>query len=388
MIGTNIYKQPIKKTLNFHHQRDYETGTVKKGMIFNYESIDEHQTFEGNIIGDENELNALLDYFKEEPIVHIGRSRNAQYGRVRFEIISKKPEEFTSEIDGLTSGNGDVSLTLLSNTILYNQHGYPAAEVKVLEKTLQENLGDGVTVKKAFIRTDEVENFVSVWRLRRPAEVCFSAGSCFLLNGIMESRRQILLEMQKNGIGERRGEGFGRIVFGWQSKDKKPLKMNPLEKIRVPEPTIPIPEETKKIIQIITKDLIRKQVEIMALLDAKEFERLPSKSCIGRLEAMVKTMDQTKFLKTLPKLRKPVQDSLERCVNKEETLFYFLKNKVITVREVFSQAGFLQGIKQLCQKINYTPETDAALDAELYRTYFLTFFSSMRKTKNKEGANG
>ena len=217
ILGADIYQQPIQKTLNFHHQRDYETGTVKKGMIFNYESIDAHQTFEGHILGDGNELNKLLDYFKEEPVVRIGRSKNAQYGRVRFIMVSRSPEEFTPEIDGLKPGCRAVSLTLLSNTILYNEYGYSTVEVRELEKLFQKELGDGVTIKKPFVRTDEVENFVSVWRLRRPAEVCFSAGSCFLLNGITNEHQQKLLEIQKNGIGERRGEGFGRVVFGWQS---------------------------------------------------------------------------------------------------------------------------------------------------------------------------
>ncbi len=118
ILGADIYQQPIKKTLNFHHQRDYETGTVKKGMIFNYESIDAHQTFEGHILGDGNELNKLLDYFREEPVVRIGRSKNAQYGRVRFVITSQSPDAFASEIDGLKPGSGAVSLTMLSNAIL------------------------------------------------------------------------------------------------------------------------------------------------------------------------------------------------------------------------------------------------------------------------------
>ena len=386
ILGADVYKQPIQKTLNFHHQRDYETGTVKKGMIFNCESIDAHQTFEGHILGDGNELNKLLDYFKEEPVVRIGRSKNAQYGRVMFVFTSQSPEEFASEIDGLKPGSGAVSLTLLSNAILYNEYGYSTADVRELEKLLRKDLGNGVTIRKSFVRTDEVENFVSVWRLRRPVEVCFSAGSCFLLNGITKEHQQKLLEMQKNGIGERRGEGFGRVAFGWQSDDNERFTKRQPESVRIQQPTNPIPEETKKIVRFITRDLIRKEVEIRALNDVKEFERLPSKSCIGRLESMVKDQDRTKFLESLAELKKPAKDSLERCMNKEETLFDFLNNKPITVGEVFKQAEFPHEIKMLCERIGFTDET---LNAELYRNYFLTFFSSMRKKiKQGEGIDG
>lgn len=385
---SSICKQPIQKTLNFHHQRDYETGTVKKGIIFNYESIDAHQTFEGHILGDGNVLNKLLDYFREEPVVRIGRSKNAQYGRVRFAMVSKEPKEFTSEIDGLEQADGEASLTLLSNAILYNEYGYSTAEVRTLEKLLQNELGDGVTIKKSFVRTDEVENFVSVWRLRRPAEVCFSAGSCFLLSGITGTHQQKLLEIQKNGIGERRGEGFGRVAFGWQSDVHEKFTKRQPDTTSIQQPTPPIPEETKKIVRFIARDFIRKEVEIWALNDVKEFDRLPSKSCIGRLESMVKDQDRTKFLESLAELKKPARDALERCVNKEQTLWGFLEKKEVTVKEVFGQSGLPKEIKELCSIICFNPESDNSFNAELYRNYFLTFFSSMRKAKKKETING
>lgn len=386
ILGADIYKQPIQKTLNFHHQRDYETGTVKKGMIFNYESIDAHQTFEGHILGNGNELNKLLDYFKEEPVVRIGRSKNAQYGKVRFVMVSRSPEEFTSEIEGLEQSSEAVSLTLLSNTIQYNEYGYSTAGVRELEELLQQDLGNGVTINRAFVRTDEVENFVSVWRLRRPAEVCFSAGSCFLLNGITNEHHQKLLEIQEKGIGERRGEGFGRVAFGWQSDVYERFTKRQPDTTSIQQPTTPIPEETKKIVRLITRDHIRKEVEIKALTEANEFIRLPSKSCIGRLESMVKDQDRTKFLESLAELKKPAKDALERCVNKEQTLWDFLEKKEVTVKEVFGQSGLPQEIRGLCGKTGFSPEADNGLNAELYRTYFLTFFSSMRK-KIKQGEN-
>ncbi len=389
ILGADIYKQPIQKTLNFHHQRDYETGTVKKGMIFNYESIDAHQTFEGHILGNGNELNNLLDYFREEPVVRIGRSKNAQYGKVRFVMVSRSPEEFTPEIEGLEQVNGEASLTLLSSAILYNEYGYSTAEVRTLEKLLQNELGDGVTIKKSFVRTDEVENFVSVWRLRRPAEVCFSPGSCFLLSGITGAHQEKLPEIQKNGIGERRGEGFGRVAFGWQSDaHERFTKRQPEpDTISMQPPAIPIPEETTKIVRFIARDFIRKEVEIKALTEVSEFIRLPSKSCIGRLESMVKDQDRTKFLESLAELKKPAKDALERCVNKEQTLWGFLEKKGVTVKEVFGQSGLPQEIKELCSVIGFSPESDNGFNAELYRNYFLTFFSSMRKAKKKETLN-
>ena len=85
----SLYRQPVNKSLNFHHQRDPEKGTVKNGLIFNYESMDAHQTFEGNILGSCEALKEVLALFPNAQTAYIGRSRNAQYGKIRFEFISK-----------------------------------------------------------------------------------------------------------------------------------------------------------------------------------------------------------------------------------------------------------------------------------------------------------
>jgi len=58
--GNNLYKKEVKKSLNFHHARDREKGVSKEGYIFNYESIDENQTFEGYIIANDEVLKHFI----------------------------------------------------------------------------------------------------------------------------------------------------------------------------------------------------------------------------------------------------------------------------------------------------------------------------------------
>lgn len=396
--GDGLYRQPVKKSLNFHHQRNPETGTVKKGLIFNYESMDAHQTFEGNILGSCEGLQAILALFPNAQTAYIGRSRNAQYGKIRFEFVSQAPEDFIPETDGFTSKtlekaieNEEVSLTLLSNTIMYNDNGLSTTEVTEIEKLLTKELDAKVAVKKAFIKTDEVENFVSVWRLRKPSEVCFKAGSCFLLGGISPEHTKKLLELQRNGIGERRGEGFGRIVFGCQNSARNTFTMEETDKKRLEKPSYVVPHQTKEIIQTIVRDFIRRNVELSALRDATMSVRedrtdmgLPSKSLIGRLDAMVKMSDKNKFCGALEKdLRKTARDKLEGCKDSKgsQTLFEFLKNgggEKITVAEIFMQKDMAE-VQALCDTIGFHPEDDRNFEEVLYRNYFLAFFSEMRR---------
>lgn len=387
--GKLLYRQPIKKSLNFHHQRDSAKGTVKE--IFNYESIDACQTFEGDILGGEKDLlKQVMSLFNKNDEVYIGRSRNAQYGKVRFEFVSEEAEGFASEIEGLTVKSGPLSLTLLSNTIIHNENGFSTTEIPVLVEALKGKLGKGVTIKKAFVRTDEVENFVSVWRLRKPSEVCFMAGSCFLLEGVGDTSR--LNDLQKNGIGERRGEGLGRIAFGWQENyefDWKDIKEKDPER-----PTIAAPPRTQETVQTVARDFIRKKTELNALNKVKDFvhddqknKGLPTKSLIGRLEAMVITMDRSEFLTALKDLRDTAKKKLEGCKDKngKETLFGYLEREEIKAVEILRHSDMdMSDINKMCNEIGWTPESDIGFDDELYRTYFLSFFSEMRRILKKE----
>ena len=82
--------------------------------------------------------------------------------------------------------------------------------------------------------------------------------SCWVVSHLKKTK---LLELQKNGIGERRGEGFGRIVFGWQSecKSKDTYTLRKANKKKPEKPSGEIPEQTRDIVQTIVKDFISKK---------------------------------------------------------------------------------------------------------------------------------
>jgi CRISPR-associated protein Csx10 len=373
--GNSFYQQSVKKSLNFHHQRDSEKGVVKEGMIFNYESIGAGQTFEGNIYGSEEDLNKFISIFGNEDAIHLGRSRNAQYSMARFEIVSEKPEE----IQNAALHNGEVSLTLLSNAVIYNENGFSTTDISMLQKAL----GDGIAIKKAFIKTGDAEGFVSIWRLRRPSERCFLAGSCFLLE-VDEGARSRLEEFQREGIGERRAEGFGRVAFGIPHQGELTLREEDDRKLQ--KPSWQMPSLAKDIAITVAKDFIKRQVELEGLKSAEDFskrkELLPSKSLVSRLEAMVKNSGEMQ----IDKLRKTAKDQLEKCHNKNNTLYEFLTNTQPQglLNEVMKK-NRQQDITKLCDETGFSPEADQNFQKEIYRIYFIVFFSAMRKIIKKKG---
>ncbi len=370
MQGNSLYQQSVKKSLNFHHQRDSETGAVKE--IFNYESIDAGQTFEGSIYGSEEDLNKFISIFGSEDTIHLGRSRNAQYGMARLKIVSEKPEE----IQNAALESGEVSLTLLSNAVIYNENGFSTTDILMLQKAL----GDGIAIKKAFIKTGDTEGFVSIWRLRRPSERCFMAGSCFLLE-VNKDAVNRLKKLQKEGIGERRTEGFGRVEIGMQKQNELTLRKE--DDIKLQKPSYQMPSLAKDIAITVAKDFIKKQVELEGLKKATDFLKLPSKSLVSRLEAMIKDSSIQ-----LNNLRKTAKDQLEKCHNKDSTLYDFLSNTQSQnlLNEVMAK-NRQQDITKLCDESGFSPDADQNFQEEIYRIYFIAFFSAMRKIIKKKGGD-
>jgi CRISPR-associated protein Csx10 len=380
---SNLYKKEVKKSLNFHHARDREKGVSKEGYIFNYESIDENQTFEGYIIGNDEVLTQFIDFIKKlnKDVFYLGRSKNNQYGKVKFEIISSQPEEFLSEIKIEQGYLDNVIITLLSDTIIYNENGYSTTNLIDFENELKKHLGQEVKIKKAFIRQTDQEGFVSVWKLKTPSEVCFKAGSCFLLENLEDADIEKLKELQKTGIGMRTHEGFGRFVVGWQDESEFDV-VKVEDEIEITKPN-QIPDKVKELIKNIIKEKLKSELQIEAIEDAGDFTKdlkgLPSRSLLARLEGAVKEGKFRDLFKDDKddengKLKKSARDKLENCRKEDTTLYEFLRNFSLNLEDEIKNKLEL---KNLCDEIAYEPERE--FKSELEKIYLLTFLSTMRK---------
>ncbi|OQY09429.1 MAG: hypothetical protein B6I30_09835 [Desulfobacteraceae bacterium 4572_187] len=370
---TTIYLETVGTTLNFHHARDREKGTSKKGVIFNYESISPKQKFQGTISGSKEDLDRLLAICGKKWTAHLGRSRNAQYGKIDFEITETKPQPVSVETDM----EKEISLTLLSDTIILNENGFSTTDMESFEKYLRR-----AKVKTAFSKQGQVESFESMWKLNRPSETCFLAGSCFRLD-VSGCETGDLAELQNHGIGERIGEGFGRCVLGLQTEEHLSDRT---VKPDLHKPQWPMPHKAKDIITELVKASIKKAVELEAMEVAQSFRRLPSRSLCGKLEAMVKGRDERGFVEMVKALRKPAENQLRNSGNKKESLYDFLISKKVSVKDVFSRPTN-DGLAEICREANLDPGGDKVFEKELYQLYFCAFFLTMRKALKTQGDN-
>jgi CRISPR-associated protein Csx10 len=436
----DVFTKNVKKSINFHHARENRLrGHSEEGTIFNYESLDSGQTFAGRIIGNENELKRIKALFENQGKIRIGRSKNTQYGDAKLTWISSQPEKYDSEVQGFTPDqlNGDkFTLTFLSSAIIYNKYGFASTSISDLRRCLEEsiNLPTGsFEILKSFKRTEIVENFVGKWLLKKPSEDSIKAGSCFEIklnnpDQFNNDVKQSLLELQKTGIGERTGQGFGRFVINLQKMDKYELhkpenekKKKEERKGKIKKPNEEIPELTKEIIKNVILNSYNTRIEAKALKDCSGFlqnkERIPPNSLIGKIELMLRDSDSKDsdskdsdskdsdskdsdpfeiFMKKVESFPQLTRNKLDRCRNEDtkETLFYLIvptpnntTNKQTAYNskkeKIFTDLIIDNDVNEACNLISFYPDKDPDSKFKLYSHYWLTFLAKMRKEKKR-----
>ena len=429
---SKIFTKNVKKSINFHHARENRIrGHSEEGTIFNYESLDSGQIFVGRILGSETDLKEIKTLLENNGKIRIGRSKNTQYGEAKLTWISSEPEKYESEVQGFVPNelNSSFILTFLSPAIIYNNFGFASASINDLRRLLAKSLNlealnlasENIVIKKSFKRTEIIENFVGKWMLKKPSENSIKAGSCFEIEirvaddqfgKIKESLKESLLELQKAGIGERTGEGFGRFAIDLQKVNKYELNKPDEEetkseqKGKVKKPAGEIPELTKGIIKNVILNSYYTRIEAKALGDCSDFlyrkERVPSNSLIGRMELMLRDSKSSKeFMKKIDSFPQLTRNKLERCRNEEkkETLFYFVvpKPNISTDKEtayinkeaeVFNNLSIDADLAKACDLINFYPEKNPDSKFEFYSHYWLTFLAKMRKEKKRVKSQG
>lgn len=223
--GKIDFCQPVS-TLTIHTQRDPRRGRAHKGSgeIFRYEALAAGQCFQGVIlVDDEQDVATIHDLLKQLNHCWLGRSRSAGYGRVTVHTLQQHDawqEIAGSETDDLEA-NTHATMTLLSDTLLFTSSGQPvtALDNDMLAAMLGIPAEQIKRIDTAHTFTSSVHRggFNRAWQLPLPQNSMLAAGSviAFELKGSLDAQRVRQLEAQ--GVGARRAEGFGRVVFNWQN---------------------------------------------------------------------------------------------------------------------------------------------------------------------------
>lgn len=183
------------------------------GSPFRVRALSAGQVFEGYMeVRDAGIAEKILEIFKGD--VWIGADRYEGFGKCHVEFVEAVNGPAWLSDYGYTEqekpGN-HLYLLALSPFTMLDETGNPCGlDLKWIAKKL------GVSeVKAAFCSTSvsEYGGYNRVWECRQGALRMYDRGSIFHLTCSEAPKLSGLLELQKEGIGVRRAEGFGQILF-------------------------------------------------------------------------------------------------------------------------------------------------------------------------------
>ncbi len=371
---TSVFEPP--KQLAFHHRRDYGKGISKSGVVFTYEALAAGNEFCGYIVGKEEDLRLMQDLLEAQgDRLRLGRSKTAQYGKC--ELVESAIEELPkSQVKA-----EDKYLLLCSDTILYNEAGTSCVGKDRLAELL------GVNIEDAFMESGRYETAVSILKAKRPSEYTLKAGSIFKLEKLPENHQ----ELQLYGIGERRWEGFGELMF--VNVSEEPYSIIEERKQRVKEPSVVRPDIVSNICAATLRRLQIAELKRTAYYAAAKYSTNSlSNSLVSRLDSFVDTGD---FKVSLESLKKTARDKLgDVCARgqHDKSLLDFLNGIKDEVKDILEgcesdKLGDNKKLSDLKEEFKLTGINEQDALENYLHTFFLTLRRMIKQDKKQEANN-
>lgn len=363
IYGKKLHRTHPRVSFFFHNTRKHRalgrnTQDIDEGGIFYYEALEEDQTFNGLITGDEKLLVEIFRSFPHEFKASLGRSRSAQYGDVLIKL-----EAETENQDKKTDNNTKFLITCLSPLILLNENGMPEPTANYLIKTLESSLTlNNVNIENIAASFTFIEQYNSLWAAKSGKIPAFKEGSTFL---ITTENTQLPVEFS---LGLMQEQGFGRMKAEVYYDDGK-CKCFELETREINNENI-LDEPQKKIEQIKALPLLKNiqeeyekqknntDIQLKAIIDAaklhKDYKGKLKGHLISRLEIMLKNAPDENYINNWFKdINKQAMDTLKTV-------------------ELIDEDG------KFCFKI------DQSFSFQDSKLYWLTFLQTLRKYNKHE----
>ncbi len=291
-----------------HQQRDRVKGRPWKdraeqphGALFAYEYLEADQVFRGSIqiwpsaAADIGRIKELLG----AGAILVGRSRRAGYGgeaEVEFTGQAQREYENVSESISRDVAAGESFRALLVSACVGRHPTTGQIDPIALQHELRRRLGDAATVERTRWTFETVGGFNQKWRLELPQTPAVAAGAVLVLKATSAIPTATLRAIEHEGLGERRVEGFGRVLFLEHSEDHGAIR---LARVKDQGPAasggprqLGSPSEQNRhqihlLEQRIVMAAARAELDRVAALDlAAQADKRPTNSLLGRLRTL------------------------------------------------------------------------------------------------------
>lgn len=305
----------IDRRINIHHSRDRQKGraTAEDGEIFRYDAIDVGQTFQGVILCDREEDADIIKTLLDPADIWMGGSRSAGYGHIRISAIQSQDDwqEIEQPAEDRESDN-HLKVTLLSDLILQDASGQAIAmpPTDLIAETI------GIEPKSVYMESTFIGGFNRKWGLPLLQVPAVKAGSVFVYEGVNIAADRIR-ELEREGIGERTIDGFGRIAINW--REKEDFKMKKTESNNRNRSSDPLQDESIALAGKMAERILRQKLEAVLLKEVDTYKLHPvtlSNSQLSRLMLVARKAIDEKSDQLLRKLLANLPDNTRRQYEK------------------------------------------------------------------------
>lgn len=377
LIDGKFFTANVRTNIFMHMSRSGDAerlaGRSIGGQVYNYEAIDSEQDFRGEILGDEKNLQRLIDGLNLDGgkmIAYVGRSRFTQYGKCLLDF---------GDVEKISAPNFSDKVYLRLETPLIPQAENFLSARDILATEVCNKIG------KVFAAGVEIENFVVPWGMKRPRVTALAAGSIFELKAseLTADEKISLAEKIYTGFGVRTEEGFGQLRLWTPATNFKKGKLNDT----LPSRPKNFSTKTIDIAKKILKSRLLEQTRIFAHDDAEnlrsQLQRGNMTHFFTRLDVMLANVDKKN-------LRANLQTQLELELRAgslfEEHLKNFYMGKQRFYDVLTGQADFPRKIADLFDSDKISEVRDVIgfkaedfTDDEFLKEYLTNYFRFARK---------
>jgi hypothetical protein len=335
-LGADRMNVGVRQSAQIHDQRDRElgrawkkktpTGEEGKGTIYVYESLDARQRFSGFIVAGSDDGRRIRDLLPDGTKVSLGRSRRAGYGGegiFRWEDDTAQEARTDDALPGPVAQE-TVFRILLTSPYIGRDQLTGQIDPASLDDELRRLLDVEIVGRRWSI--DRTASYNRTWRLKVPEAFVIQAGSVILVKARSKIEQTTLQRIMDGGIGERRNEGFGRILFLQAPVAKEIfLRDTPADgpALLRTRPLVGDQKARQVIEEMQTRimaERARSSIDTAVAVIATRPQRLPSRSLLGRLllpllrepERGVTSLEGL-IAESGPRLRRKAIDHLESC---------------------------------------------------------------------------
>lgn len=205
---------------------DVQRPTRDVGGIYSYEAIPAGMTFRAELripASVETHLKSQDSQWfdKLKGKTRIGQSKKDQYGAISIQVESPQPIQQTIASDS------KLYVWFVSDVLMRGDRLNPTVNPDDFKNALASELGlkpeeleerESDELLSMMLRQRRTESWQVRWGLPRPSMVGWQAGSCMVYKvkeGSIDPEKlaEKLAELEAKGIGDRRAEGYGQILF-------------------------------------------------------------------------------------------------------------------------------------------------------------------------------